>query len=180
MPSTNFYSSLPKLQLSIFYTFSFAPSCLLTILPYFPSLYLLAHAAFWEISSDPLSRSELFGWLISSALSPPLKAFRFQWLHFSLPEILLNSSSNLPSLSLSDHGFDSLLFNHIKHIQISLEVQWLRFHASGAGGMGSIPGPRTKISCCKIKKKPIYIFYNINQRVIWSSWKSNSIVWHFC
>ena len=51
-------------------------------------------------------------------------------------------------------------------MQISLAVQWLRFRASSAGGMGSTPELRTKISCCKKKKKLIYIVYNINPRLI--------------
>ena len=37
----------------------------------------------------------------------------------------------------------------------SLAVQWLRLHASTAGGMGSIPGERTRIlhACHTAKKK---------------------------
>ena len=45
------------------------------------------------------------------------------------------------------------------HAGTSLAVQWLRLHASNAGGTGSIPGWGTKIphpTCCglKNKKKP--------------------------
>ena len=46
---------------------------------------------------------------------------------------------------------------HLKgHLGTSLAVQWLRRHASTAGGTGSIPGPGTKIPhamWCSQKKK---------------------------
>ena len=51
-------------------------------------------------------------------------------------------------------------------IGTSLEVQWLRLHASSAGGMGLILGGRTKIPHAsqhsqKIKNKPTSITYKI-------------------
>ena len=51
-------------------------------------------------------------------------------------------------------------------IGTSLKVQWLRLHASSAGGVGLIPGGRTKIPHAsqhsqKIKNKPTSITYKI-------------------
>ena len=43
---------------------------------------------------------------------------------------------------------------NLRTVGTSLAVQWLRLHASIAGGVGSIPGHGTKIpSCCVAKKK---------------------------
>ena len=35
----------------------------------------------------------------------------------------------------------------------SLAVQWLRLHASTAGGAGSIPGRETNLTCCPAQPK---------------------------
>ena len=46
---------------------------------------------------------------------------------------------------------------------ISLVVQWLRLHASNAGGMGSIPGQEIKIPHASRPKK-IFFFFLINKK----------------
>ena len=46
---------------------------------------------------------------------------------------------------------------------VSLVVQWLRLHASNAGGMGSIPGQGTKIPHASRPKKKFF-FFLINKK----------------
>ena len=50
--------------------------------------------------------------------------------------------------------------------ETSLAVQWLRLHASTAGGTGLIPGGRTKVphaaQCHQEKKRENYLARNIN------------------
>ena len=45
------------------------------------------------------------------------------------------------------------LSSKIQHTGTSLAVQWLKLHASNVGGVGSIPGQKTKIPHARIKKK---------------------------
>ena len=41
----------------------------------------------------------------------------------------------------------------VSHVWTYLAVQWLRLHASNAGGPCSIPGQGTKVPCGVAKKK---------------------------
>ena len=60
------------------------------------------------------------------------------------------------SESVSKNFFKTIITNFKSTVGTSLEVQWLRIHASTAVGMGSIPGQGTKIhmlhSVTKISK----------------------------
>ena len=54
------------------------------------------------------------------------------------------------------------------HLRTSLMIQWLRFHASTAGAVGSIPGWGTKIHVMvKLKKKKQLAFEYILNSLIW-------------
>ena len=63
----------------------------------------------------------------------------------------------------------------------SLAVQWLKLCTSSVGGIGSIPGQRTKIphaTWCSQKKKSITIFLNVLENKNYLEWsKPHDICW---
>ena len=87
-----------------------------------------------------------------SSLFPTLVSFTFNITFVYGTYIHLFINLVLPQMMGKRYMF--LVFWQITLIKktfgTSLEVQWLRVHASNAEGMGSIPGWATKIPTCRV------------------------------
>ena len=84
--------------------------------------------------------------------------------------------------------YESILIIKKKDVGTCLVVWWLRLCISTAGGMGSIPGQRTKIPnatwCRQIKKKKkkMYVLRNqlhINQEMVWEKFCYSPVIQFF-